>query len=77
MHTLAKIKISVNIGGINRTRRTSVSVEDAALRSDPEGSIGDLYVRAEECGQPCPVPNFDLSQLTQISTIINLIFSPN
>ncbi|KAE9100704.1 hypothetical protein PF010_g14718 [Phytophthora fragariae] len=46
MQTLAKV--SVKIGGINRTSRTSVRVEDAEFRFDPEGSFGDLYARAEE-----------------------------
>ncbi|KAJ8569084.1 hypothetical protein ON010_g6176 [Phytophthora cinnamomi] len=47
MQTLAKI--SVKIGGINRTSRTSVRVEDAEFRFDPEGSFDGLYARAEEC----------------------------
>ncbi|KAE8978733.1 hypothetical protein PR002_g24629 [Phytophthora rubi] len=46
MQTLAKV--SVKIGGINRTSRTSVRVEDAEFRFDPEGSFDDLYARAEE-----------------------------
>ncbi|GMF48113.1 unnamed protein product [Phytophthora fragariaefolia] len=46
IQTLAKI--SVKIGGINRTSRTSVRVEDAEFRFEPEGSFGDFYARAEE-----------------------------
>ncbi|KAG7387196.1 hypothetical protein PHYPSEUDO_014588 [Phytophthora pseudosyringae] len=46
MQTLAKV--SVKIGGINKTSRTNVRVENAEFQFDPEGSFESLCASAEE-----------------------------
>ncbi|GMF52645.1 unnamed protein product [Phytophthora fragariaefolia] len=70
-------KLSVKVGGINRTSRTSVRVEDVEFRFDPDGSFVIFTRERTSASYPHPVPNSDLSRLNQISTLINLISGPN